>query len=255
MESIRIMKMRPVLAVVVGLVVTARAVGLAGLRDEQRGEADPIESRELLAQRLGSAFHPPAGFANDLGGYRSPLRFRDGRTVRTADDWNQRRREIQQTWHELMGPWPPLLDKPRIEYLEQERRDDIIQHHIRLEIAPGRTTEDAYLLLPRGDGPFPAALVVFYDAKTGIGRGTIGPTGLRSPAGAAGLRHLVAGSRSGRVLSRQGKTPAPATFVPRVRRRKRLQCTGEPASGGFSPHRRTRAFVWRQVGDVRLMPI
>src|SRR5437588_11731721 len=32
-------------------------------------------------------------------------------------------------------------------------------------------TEDAYLLVPDGKGPFPAILVVFYDAKTGIGQG------------------------------------------------------------------------------------
>ena len=54
-----------------------------------------------------------------------------------------------------MGTWPPLIEKPRIEYLERERRDRLTQHHVRLEIAPGRTTEDAYLLLPHGDGPFP----------------------------------------------------------------------------------------------------
>jgi hypothetical protein len=138
-----------------------------------RDDARP-EGREVLAERLASSFHPPARFANDLGDYRTPLRFRDGRPVRTADDWNRRRREIQQTWHELMGRWPPLVDKPRIEYLEKERRDDLTQYHLRLEIASGRTTEDAYLLLPRGDGPFPAVLVVFYDAKTGIGRGRTG---------------------------------------------------------------------------------
>ena len=63
---------------------------------------------------------------------------------------------------------------PRIEYLEEERRDGLTQHHVRLEVAPGRTTEDAYLLIPDGDGPFPAVLVVFYEAETGIGRGKPG---------------------------------------------------------------------------------
>src|SRR5262249_8053798 len=41
----------------------------------------------------------------------------------------------------------------------------------RIEIAPGRFSDDAYLLIPDGDGPFPAVVVVFYEAKTGIGRG------------------------------------------------------------------------------------
>jgi dienelactone hydrolase len=129
---------------------------------------------QALDTRLATFFRPPAELANDLGAYRSPLRFRDGSPIRTADDWARRRREIQETWHSFLGPWPPLIAKPRIEYLERERRDHVTQHHVRLEIAPGRTTEDAYLLLPDGDGPFPAVLVVFYDAKTGIGRGRPG---------------------------------------------------------------------------------
>ena len=41
---------------------------------------------------------------------------------------------------------------------------------MRVEIAPGRTTE-GYLLVPDGRGPFPAVLVVFYEPETGIGRG------------------------------------------------------------------------------------
>ena len=143
-----------------------------GFFDEHWAIAEPAVSRQVLDKGLAPFFSPPAEFANDMGGYRSPLRFQDGSPVRTAEDWNRRRREIQRSWHELMGPWPPLIEKPRIEYLEQERRDPVTQHHIRLEIAPGRTTEDAYLLLPDGAGPFPAALVVFYESKTGIGRGT-----------------------------------------------------------------------------------
>jgi hypothetical protein len=70
-----------------------------------------------------------------------------------------------------MGPWPALLERPKIEYLEKERRANFTQHHIRLETAPGRATEDAFLLIPDGPGPFPAVLVVYYDAKTGIGQG------------------------------------------------------------------------------------
>ena len=142
--------------------------------DEEQAEPDHPRARQAVDERTAPFFHPPVRFANDLGGYRSPLVFADGVPVRTLNDWARRRQEILQTWHENMGSWPPLIDKPRIEYVEQEKRDDVAQHHIRLEIAPGRTTEDAYLLLPRGDGLFPAVLVLFYDAKTGIGRGRPG---------------------------------------------------------------------------------
>jgi hypothetical protein len=123
------------------------------------------------AQRLAPFFRPPPQFADDLGAYKSPLRFNDGKPVRSAADWQKRREEILKTWHGLMGPWPPVIERPKVEYLEKERRGNVTQHRVRIEIAPGRTTDDAYLLIPDGDGPFPAALVVFYEAKTGIGRG------------------------------------------------------------------------------------
>jgi mannose/cellobiose epimerase-like protein (N-acyl-D-glucosamine 2-epimerase family) len=138
-----------------------------------------VVSRSSLAEdtdkRLAPFFRPPAELAGELGSYRSPLKFADGLPVKNPDDWNKRRQEILRTWHESMGAWPPLLAKPKIEYLQKERRDNLTQHHIRLDIAPDRTTDDAYLLVPDGKGPFPAVLVVFYDAATGIGRGKRGP--------------------------------------------------------------------------------
>jgi hypothetical protein len=124
-----------------------------------------------VPERLAPFFRPPAEYATDYGDYRSPLKFDDGTPVRDAADWPKRRREILAAWHKEMGPWPPLIEKPRIEYLAKERRENFTQHHVRLETAPGRTTDDAYLLVPDGDGPFPAVLVVYYDALTGIGRG------------------------------------------------------------------------------------
>ena len=40
------------------------------------------------------------------------------------------------------GPSPDLIEQPRVEYLEKERRDHLTQYHVRLEIAPGRTTDE-----------------------------------------------------------------------------------------------------------------
>jgi hypothetical protein len=126
---------------------------------------------EGAAKRLAPFFRPPPELAKDFGAYRSPLTFSDGSPVKTADDWPRRRREILKTWHDVLGPWPDLIENPRIEYLKKEQRDGLTQHHLRLEVAPKRTTEDAYLLVPDGQGPFPAVLVVYYDAKTGVGQG------------------------------------------------------------------------------------
>jgi hypothetical protein len=123
------------------------------------------------AKLLAPYFQPPTEFAKDFGNYRSPLKFDDGTPVKTAEDWKKRREEIRKAWHDLMGPWPDLIEKPKVEYLEKESRDGITQHHIRIQTAPKRTTDDAYLLTPEGKGPFPAVVVVFYEAKTGVGLG------------------------------------------------------------------------------------
>ena len=116
-------------------------------------------------------FSPPQEFVDDFGGYRSPLTFYDGRAVTSADEWQVRREEILETWHDMMGPWPPLIENPRVEYLKEERREDFTQQSVRFEVAPGARTVDGYLLIPDGEGPFPAAVVVYYDAETGIGLG------------------------------------------------------------------------------------
>ncbi|HCO92590.1 MAG TPA: sialidase, partial [Phycisphaerales bacterium] len=70
-----------------------------------------------------------------------------------------------------MGAWPDLIEKPKIQYYEQTRRDNITQHRISVEIAPDGQTVIGYLLVPNGDGPFPSVLVVYYDAETGAGLG------------------------------------------------------------------------------------
>jgi len=122
------------------------------------------------ADIIAPFFQPPARFAGQYGGYRSPLEFRDGSMPRTPADWQRRRREILREWTELMGPWPPLLDKPQLEVLATARRDNFTQKRIRLEIAPEQTGE-GWLLVPEGKGPFPAVLVVYYEPETSIGLG------------------------------------------------------------------------------------
>lgn len=133
--------------------------------------AEPNSEAEAAAKKIAPFFQPPEDLAKDFGTFKSSLRFDDGTPVKTAADWPRRRREILKTWHDFMGPWPKLIEKPKIEYLAKEHRDNFTQHHVRIEVAPGRLTDDAYLLIPDGKGPFPAVLVVFYDAKTGIGFG------------------------------------------------------------------------------------
>lgn len=111
---------------------------------------------------------PPAEFGEPDPTLRSPLVFRDGRPVKTADDWLRRRREIRDEWFGIIGEWPPLIDRPEIELVETTRREGIEQRRIRLQIALNQTA-DAYLLIPTGSGPFPAVFVPFYDPETSVG--------------------------------------------------------------------------------------
>lgn len=126
-------------------------------------------------QRIAPFFAPPAEFAGDLGPYRSPLLFDDGRRVETPADWRRRREEILRYWHGVLGRWPPLLEKPAIEVVESGRREDFTQKKVRVPIGPGLVRE-GYLLVPDGRGPLPAVLVVFYDAQTGAGLAPKKPT-------------------------------------------------------------------------------
>ena len=128
-------------------------------------------SGKNIPGKIAPYFRPPSEFAGDFGKFKSPLKFYDGRTVQTSSDWQKRRQEILKRWHEIMGPWPELIEKPKTDYLKKEHRENFTQHQIRLEIAPQQQTVDGYLLIPDGKGPFPAVVVVYYDAKTGAGLG------------------------------------------------------------------------------------
>jgi dienelactone hydrolase len=111
---------------------------------------------------------PPDKFAGKLGSFRSPLLFNDGSVVKRADEWPRRRTEILREWTELMGPWPKIIEQPKMEIVSESRREQFTQRRVRLEIAPGQTGE-GWLLLPDGAGPFSAALVVFYEPETSVG--------------------------------------------------------------------------------------
>lgn len=119
-------------------------------------------------EEIAASFQPPPEWADDLGGYRSPLLFKDGRQVKSAADWQARRREILEDWHRLMGPWPQVLEKPEVVVLETTHRENFTQKRVRLQIAAAQTGE-GYLMIPDGKGPFPAVFVPFYDPETSAG--------------------------------------------------------------------------------------
>jgi hypothetical protein len=130
----------------------------------------------------------PTEFASKPALGASPLVFRDGSPVKTAQDWQRRREEILQDWHGLMGAWPKVIENPRVEVLEtKEREEGITQRKVRIEIAPGQTGE-GYLLLPKASGKRPAVFVPYYDPETSAG---LGPKPLRDFAWQLARRGFV----------------------------------------------------------------
>jgi hypothetical protein len=130
-----------------------------------------VQDQVEIQKVIESSFTSPPEFADKFGPYKSLLTFQDGSPVKTATDWQKRRKEILAEWRSLTGSWPELIAKPKIQHSEQTRRDNITQHRVSVEIAPNNQTVAGYLLVPDGDGPFPAVLVVYYDAETGAGLG------------------------------------------------------------------------------------
>ena len=116
-------------------------------------------------------FQPPSEFAGQFGAFRSPLLFNDGTPVKSAADWPRRRAEILRQWTELMGPWPPVLERPKVEVIAKTHRDNFAQRRVRVEIAPNQTGE-GWLLVPDGAARFPAVLVVYYEPETSVGLST-----------------------------------------------------------------------------------
>src|SRR4051812_35339270 len=127
----------------------------------------------LPPAELAPFFAPPQQYRSDFGQFRSPLLFTNGTPVRTPADWQRRRSEILSTWQKIMGPWPPLIEHPRVGLVNTIRRDNITQSQLRMEIALGREMVDGLLLVPESSSAEkrPAVVVVYYDAETGVGLG------------------------------------------------------------------------------------
>ncbi len=127
-----------------------------------------------LWKKIEPFCQPPAEFAGQMGDYRSPLVRADGSRVQSPAEWPQQREEIARLWHERLGVWPPLVKKPAVKRLETKDKEGYTQHHVHVQISPEGQVADGYLLVPAGQGPFPAVLVPFYEPLTSIGEGQRG---------------------------------------------------------------------------------
>ena len=127
-------------------------------------------SKKKTRNKISSYFVPPEKYANELGAYRSPLLFYNGDTVKTKGDWQKRRIEIQEKWHNMMGEWPPVMTQQKFEIVSEEKKEDFTQYKVRFYWTPNEETE-AYLLIPKKKGKKPAVISVFYEPETAAGMG------------------------------------------------------------------------------------
>lgn len=135
----------------------------------QSSRSDNIDKGNTW-NKISAYFIPPERFENQFGSYRSPLKFYNGETVSTKEEWQKRREEIRNRWMSLMGEWPPVIKNQRLEIVETVRREDFTQHRVRFYWTPNQQTE-GYLLIPDKTGKKPAIITVFYEPETAVGIG------------------------------------------------------------------------------------
>jgi dienelactone hydrolase len=135
------------------------------------GAALPLAGQEspIPWPEMEKFFVPPAEYQGKFGEYRSFMTFDDGTPVKTPQDWSRRREEIRKYWHGVMGAWPALVEKPKIQYGRSEHVENFTRHRVEVEVSPGRLAGPQYLLVPDGKGPFPAVLVTWYGSDDSAG--------------------------------------------------------------------------------------
>lgn len=123
-----------------------------------------------VPQTIREAFAVPSQWQNKFGAFRSPLIFNDGHKVASVNDWILRRNELLSDWHRLLGTWPEMITEPKVEVIEEQRRENFRQLKIRFLWTPNELTT-GYLLIPDGEGKRPAVLTVYYEPETSVGLG------------------------------------------------------------------------------------
>jgi len=95
-----------------------------------------------------------------INGLPDPLRFLDGRPVRTATDWKARRAEIRQLFEKYdLGSFPPKPKLDRAVVLDETPGKGYLVRNVRLEFGPeGKGAMRAQVMIPDGKGPFPALI-------------------------------------------------------------------------------------------------
>lgn len=126
------------------------------------------KSQSTSEDSLDTYMTPPVRFAGQLGIYRDPLTFYNGKKVRTKKNWQKRRKEILQRWNGMLGKWPAIIENPSYVITDSIRKENFTQYTIALNWRADEKTK-GYLLVPDVAGKKPAVLTVFYEPETALG--------------------------------------------------------------------------------------
>jgi arylsulfatase A len=129
----------------------------------------PPKRPDELPEKLAPLFVVPAEYTNGSPKYPGPRVFNDGKRVEKKEQWAKRRTEILSFWTNVLGPWPPLIEKPKLEIGESAQRDGLTQSRVRVEVAPTQFVA-GILLKPSGKGPFPGVVVPYYEPESSVGQ-------------------------------------------------------------------------------------
>ena len=95
-----------------------------------------------------------------MNGLPDPLKFLDGKPVRTAADWKARRAEIRALYEKYdLGKIPPKPKLDRAVMLDETRGNGYLIRNVRLEFGPqSKGTLRVQVMIPDGKGPFPVLM-------------------------------------------------------------------------------------------------
>ena len=92
-----------------------------------------------------------------VNGLPDPLKFLDGRPVRTSAEWRARRGEIWRLFEKYqIGTFPPRPKLDRVVALDETRGKGYTMRNVRLEYGKGSTR--VRVMIPDGKGPFPVLI-------------------------------------------------------------------------------------------------
>jgi pimeloyl-ACP methyl ester carboxylesterase len=95
-----------------------------------------------------------------VNGLPEPLRFLDGRAVRTPAEWLARRAEIRRLFEKYdLGTFPPKPKLDRAVVLDETLGKGYLVRNVRLEFGPGsKGTMRVQVMIPDGKGPYPVLI-------------------------------------------------------------------------------------------------